>query len=233
MNEPADAISRVPTPIPVDSDARNVLLFGGSFDPPHWGHFELPFRVQIKLREALGRPVWLVYVPAARSPHKDNAPNASSIDRIDMLNAGLRGTRDTAIWTDEIDRAQTRELTEEPSFWIETLQLARLALPEAAMRFLIGSDQAISFHRWYKARECMDLVEPLVMLRKHVESREWLVDQMAQSGFWTDEELLQWHARVIECRSLRCLRRTHAPNSCARFVMTRCSSKCFTTRSTR
>ncbi|MCW5776185.1 MAG: hypothetical protein KIS87_07100 [Phycisphaeraceae bacterium] len=62
------------TPMPVPADAPGVLLFGGTFDPPHRGHTE----PAAAARDAMMPPgSWLVFVPAARSPHKSAAPATS------------------------------------------------------------------------------------------------------------------------------------------------------------
>jgi len=50
---------------PVPEGAREVVVFGGSFDPPTRAHTALP----IASRDAMGAD-HLVYIPAARSPFK-------------------------------------------------------------------------------------------------------------------------------------------------------------------
>ncbi|MFZ4430963.1 MAG: adenylyltransferase/cytidyltransferase family protein, partial [Phycisphaerales bacterium] len=62
------------TPIepPPPPDAAPLVLFGGTFDPPHLGHAHIA-------RHALaasGPHAWILFVPAARSPLKTDAPAA-------------------------------------------------------------------------------------------------------------------------------------------------------------
>src|SRR4030095_14237671 len=60
-------------------------LFGGSFDPVHFGHL----LVAETLRD-LERLETVWFVPALRSPHKRRSV-ASAADRVAMLRAALRG----------------------------------------------------------------------------------------------------------------------------------------------
>lgn len=179
------------TPLPVGSGAREVLLFGGVFDPPHWAHVELA----IAARDAvMGEGAWLVYVPAARSPHKPDGPVASNEDRVAMLRLATSGRARVGIWTDELDRAD-----EGPSLWVETVERARRVLdPEATLRFLIGADQAVAFHRWHEARRILELAEPVVMLRDPAPDGASLRERLRETGAWSEDEVEWWAGRVVE-----------------------------------
>jgi nicotinic acid mononucleotide adenylyltransferase len=65
------------------------------------------------------------------------------------------------------------------------------------LRLLIGADQAAQFHRWKRAREIVEIAEPVVMARGPRGSAEGLMEEMARGGFWTAEELAAWRARVV------------------------------------
>ena len=49
--------------------AQGILVFGGTFDPPHRAHVQLPALVARQL--GCGR---IIYIPAAQSPLKSEAP---------------------------------------------------------------------------------------------------------------------------------------------------------------
>lgn len=171
------------------ASARVLLLFGGVFDPPHRAHIELPRRIRDRL---LGRRAWLVYVPAARSPHKPGGPEASDADRVAMLRLATRRLARCGIWTDEIDRSG-------PSYWIDTLRRAiRAAPPGSQVRFLIGSDQAAAFHRWREFREILTLTQPVVLLRSPHTSEAALLRAMRATGAWSKAELEQWGSWVAD-----------------------------------
>ncbi len=176
-------------PVPRER-VRGVLLFGGTFDPPHRAHIELARSVRDRLG---GRGWWMVYVPAARSPHKDAAPRASDAERLEMLRLATRGVPRCAIWTDEIDRAGRSRA----SYWIETLARARRTLPPGLpLRFLIGSDQASAFHRWKDPRGILECAEPIVMLRPPHRSAAGLLRSLRAPRFWTREELALWSSAI-------------------------------------
>ena len=184
------------TPLELPPSATGVLLFGGMFDPPHIAHVEIP----AKARDEIMPGAWLVYVPAARSPHKPGGPAAPDAHRIAMLQLATSAVRQCAIWTDEIDRAKEGE----PSYWVITLERARKAIPESLeLRFLIGSDQAVAFHRWRDAHRILELASPIVMLRAPHNSAGDLLAEMAESGQWTTAELEAWRTRIYDGVRLR------------------------------
>ncbi len=179
--------------MPVPPDAPGVLLFGGTFDPPHRGHTE----PAAAARDAMMPPgSWLVFVPAARSPHKSGAPATSATHRVAMLRLAIAPLSRAAVWTDEIDRA-SRGGDDEPSWWVETLRRAMRVLPAgAALRFLIGSDQAAAFHRWREFREVIAIAEPVVVPREPIADAATLDAALEASGEWTAAERRAWQRRI-------------------------------------
>ena len=194
---PVDAI----TPLPVPESAE-VLLYGGSFDPPHLAHVELAIAARGALERQVGAgsggspaaDIWLVYVPAARSPHKQSGPVATAAQRVRMLELAVEGRPRACIWTDEIDRA----VSGEPSYWINTVRRARALLGDRWLRFLIGADQAAQFHRWRDAREILRIARPAVIGRAEVDSAPDLRRAMAEAGFWSEPELDAWAGWFID-----------------------------------
>ncbi len=171
---------------PVAPGARLVLLFGGTFDPPHVAHVELPALVRERVRADA-----VVYILAARSPHKPGGPEASGDDRVEMLGLALEQVDHVSISTIELERDD-----DQPSYTIDTVrQIRTLAGPDVTLRWLIGADQAAAFHRWRSPDELIRLAEPLVMLRAPHESADRLLDAMRPH--WTPEELERWRTRVI------------------------------------
>jgi nicotinate-nucleotide adenylyltransferase len=201
-----------PTPLPAQlqsavaaGEVGRILLVGGVFDPPHRAHIELPARVREEIDRRADRgsdQTWFLYVPAARSPLKETGPAASDADRIEMLRLALAGVARAAIWTDEINRAQSGA-GGQPSYTIDTveragLELSRLgAARRVGLKLLIGSDQAAQFHRWRGARDLLVKAEPVVMLRGDVNSPAGLATALRATGFWTGPEVEAWEARVV------------------------------------
>ncbi len=169
-----------------------VLLFGGTFDPPHSAHVGLS---QLARDAAMPAGSWLVFVPAARSPHKVAGPAASDEHRVRMLQLALAGVANAAVWTEEIERAHAGGA----SYWVDTLRVARDRLgSKATLRFLIGADQAASFHKWKDCREILRLAEPVVMLRPPVSDAHTLDEALRQAGEWSPAERAWWIERIVE-----------------------------------
>lgn len=185
----ADADADGPTPWPCPEDAP-VLLFGGSFDPPHRAHTIVASAVRDRLFGDAGR---LVLVPAARSPHKAGSPGASAVQRVEMLRLATEGDRRAHIWTDEIDRAEAGGA----SYWVETLRRVDRLLPSSTpRRFLIGADQAAAFHRWREPEAILELAEPAVVLREPIGSVEMLVEALEREGVRSDR-IDAWRRWVV------------------------------------
>lgn len=133
-----------------------LLVFGGSFDPPHLAHVELPPMVAKRLDADA-----ILYVPAARPPHKLDVVQTDARHRLAMLRLALRGRDDALVITDELDRG-----LDEPSYTVDTLEALRRRIePTAELRLLIGADQLRIFDTWRDARRVEELAEPAVMVR--------------------------------------------------------------------
>lgn len=194
---PPRAIERRSNTLPLSQQARlcqTRLFFGGSFDPPHLGHAALP---PIALnRIASGDSARLIYVPAARSPHKDHAP-ADDGHRVRMLELALAQTPDWEIWRQELTDAQLNPGA--PSYWADTWEIVRrMGLPGTS-RFLIGADQALSMHRWRRYQEFWP--DAAVMLRDEL-SEDALIDQLAALGGWSEAHLARWRTLIVRVPTL-------------------------------
>jgi len=173
--------------------ATRPLLFGGSFDPVTLAHVELGVTAMTERGFDA-----LVFVPAARSPHKDAGPVASDAERVEMLRLATGGVAHATVWTDEIDRAGVGV---GPSYWVDTIRRARawgLTRGVDAGAFLIGADQAAAFDRWRDARWLFEYAEPLVMLRSPADSPDALMVALRSSGAWSDDDLALWRSRLVE-----------------------------------
>lgn len=150
------------------------------------------------IQTMFGDTGWLLYIPAARSPHKEGVI-ATDEHRLAMLRYAIDLPGQRSIWTDELDRAAwAREHghTPTPSFTIDTLKRLRKILPaRVKLRLLIGSDQVGAFHTWKEPREIIKLAEPLIMMRPPAGSVLGLWQKL-DNRFWTREERLAWLTRL-------------------------------------
>lgn len=130
-----------------------ILLFGGSFDPVTRRHRDLA----LAAARAVDADVTAL-IPAAVSPHKATTPGATGTQRAEMLRRAFAHDADTEIWRVELDRPP-------PSYFVGTLEAARERWPNAALRFLIGADQARSFARWHEPERILGFADPVVAPR--------------------------------------------------------------------
>ncbi|MBK7403922.1 MAG: nicotinate-nicotinamide nucleotide adenylyltransferase [Phycisphaerales bacterium] len=172
------------TPLPAPKGAEAIVLVGGTFDPPHRAHVELPALARDR---AAGPGAWLVFVPAARSPCKAGLPTPAA-ERVMLLRLALAATPRAAIWTDEIDRADPGA----PSYWVDTLRRAIAVRPESRFWFVIGADQAAAFHRWREPRAILALASPIVVPRAPTATAAALREELEASGFWSEAEVAHW-----------------------------------------
>jgi len=178
--------------VPLSGEAHDStwrLFFGGSFDPPHQGHAKLPRAVADRLD---GSGTRVIYVPAARSPHKPDPPAADE-HRLNMLGIALQNLGGWEIWTQELRDAPLNP--GEPSYWADTWAiLAEMGLP-GENRFLIGTDQALSMHRWHRYDEFWR--DAVVMLREGADDADVLIEELRREDVWGEADLEHWRGRVV------------------------------------
>ncbi|MFM9902053.1 MAG: nicotinate-nicotinamide nucleotide adenylyltransferase [Polaromonas sp.] len=193
------------TPLPRPAEelvGADVVLFGGSFDPVHRAHVDLGEQVRAGVEARPGvRAAWLAYVPAARSPHKNQGPVGSDADRTAMLRLALDGKPRTLLWTDELDRAARAG---GPSYTVDTLRRLAEVLRSAGagsaaprLHLLIGADQALAFHRWREPHAILALADPIVLLRAPAEHAESLLERVLAEGRWSAAEAGAWRRSVL------------------------------------
>ncbi|MEN0019653.1 MAG: nicotinate (nicotinamide) nucleotide adenylyltransferase [Planctomycetota bacterium] len=179
--------------LPVPAAADGVLLFGGTFDPPHLGHQRL---AQLARDSLFGDAGWLVFVPAAQSPHKQSGPIASDEHRLAMLSSVSADVPRSAVWPFELLRGLG------PSYWIDTIreaakQAGTRGLGREQLRFLIGADQAAAFHRWKDFAGILELATPAVILRDPISTADTLLASLEASRTWTPEQMQAWQRWVV------------------------------------
>lgn len=132
-----------------------ILIFGGSFDPPHHAHIELPLRAADAINAER-----VLFIPTRVNPQKTDHPPTDSSHRLAMLHGAIAHDSRAQISTIELER-------EPPNYSIDTVKALRRTLGADAppMRLLIGADQALNFTSWRQWQELVQLAEPLVMPR--------------------------------------------------------------------
>lgn len=165
--------------------AHPLLLYGGSFDPPHARHATM----LADAMRALRAPCAIV-MPARVNPLKGDAPPADGEARLALCRAAFGAIG--AETADEIGgeiRLSRLELDREgPSYTIHTVTALceRTSALRGAIRFLVGSDAIRGIERWHRWRELLGLARPAIVVRPpdtHAAVAGFLEDFARTSGF--------------------------------------------------
>ncbi len=147
-----------------------IGLFGGTFDPVHFGHL----RVALDVVQHLDL-TQLRLLPLAAAVHR-HQPLASPEQRMAMLQIAIGDERKLV--------ADDRELTRGgPSYTVDTLRLFRDELgAELPICLLVGADAFEGLPDWHRPLDILELVHLVVMQRPGVSTvrDSWLRDQVAQ-----------------------------------------------------
>ena len=128
-------------------------VFGGSFDPVHYGHLLLAetCREQCRLNE-----VW--FVPAAVPPHKQDRMLTAARQRIEMLELATGGHDAFVVSPLEIERGGV-------SYTVDTLAAVKAQRPAAELFLLMGADSLQDLPTWREPARICELAIPIVVRR--------------------------------------------------------------------
>jgi len=130
-----------------------VGVFGGTFDPVHFGHL----RTAQAAMALLDLPE-LRLIPAFQSPHRE-PPVASPAQRLAMLALAIQGLPGFRVDDQELRRGGL-------SYTVTTLEALRRELgDQVTLYLLIGMDQFLAFERWHRWREIPGLSHLAVLNR--------------------------------------------------------------------
>src|SRR5713101_8341490 len=132
---------------------ERIGLFGGSFDPVHYGHLLVAQAAYEELE--LSR---LFFIPAAQSPFKPESNPAPAAARLRLLRLALAGQSQYEVDEQEIRRGGM-------SFTIETVRDYVARYPGTELFYLIGADQVEQLEKWRSAEELARLVQFAVIPR--------------------------------------------------------------------
>ena len=129
-----------------------IGIFGGTFDPIHYGHLRTAYELHHKLAFDEVR-----FVPCARPPHRD-APITPAAIRLRMLEAAIAAEPGFIVDTRELERSG-------PSYTIDTLRSLRTELPDASLCLLLGMDAFLDLPTWREWTALLDLAHLVVAHR--------------------------------------------------------------------
>jgi nicotinate-nucleotide adenylyltransferase len=128
-------------------------VFGGTFDPVHYGHLRLAEEIAegAKLDEVR-------FLPSGTPPHRSR-PGADAADRVAMARLAIADNPRFVV-----DDRETKRLG--PGYTYDTLVELRQELGKSRpMTLLLGADAFLELATWHRWRELFDLAHILVAYR--------------------------------------------------------------------
>ena len=128
-------------------------LFGGTFDPVHFGHLRLAEEAIGNL--GLGGVRW---IPAGQPPHR-GAPQVTGQQRLEMVLRSTAGNARFSVDASEVEAAA-------PSYTVHTLERLRDEIGlDRPLVLLVGADAFAGLPTWHRWRDLFDLAHIAVAQR--------------------------------------------------------------------
>lgn len=127
-------------------------IFGGTFDPIHFGHLRTAFELLQSLRLNEMR-----FMPAGEPPHREITV-ASAEQRLAMVKAATRDQPGFVVDDREIRR-------EGLSYSVDTMRTLRADFPNHSLCLIVGMDAFLGLPKWHQWRELLQLAHLVVAHR--------------------------------------------------------------------
>jgi nicotinate-nucleotide adenylyltransferase len=129
-----------------------IGIFGGTFNPVHWGHI----RTALELKNALAMEQMLL-VPCGIPPHRDE-PDTTPQIRLAMLSAAVADYAELQVDDRELKR-------EGPSYTIDTLRSLRAEKGDVPLGLCVGVDAFVYLDTWHEWQHLIELAHIIVAHR--------------------------------------------------------------------
>ncbi|HET6725416.1 MAG TPA: nicotinate-nucleotide adenylyltransferase [Gammaproteobacteria bacterium] len=129
-----------------------IGIFGGTFDPIHYGHL----RPALDVLEALDLAE-IRFIPSGCPPHRGQ-PVAPPALRLEMVKAAVAPEPRFVVDEREIH-------SDEPSYSVTTLESLRRDWPDTPLALIVGMDAFLGLASWHRWRELLDLAHLVVAHR--------------------------------------------------------------------
>ncbi len=137
-----------------------ILLYGGTFDPPHNGHLN-----NLKTSADCIKPDQVIVMPAGMPPHKRASTTPAAV-RFQLCSCFL-ALQGAAIPNITISDWEIQQAARgERNYTVRTLEMLRAKHPDATLYLCIGSDMLLSFTTWYRWQDILKLAILVVESRE-------------------------------------------------------------------
>jgi len=130
-----------------------IGIFGGSFDPIHFGHLLLA-----ECCREQGQLDAVRFVPAAVPPHKQERELTPAQNRIEMLELAISGHAAFSVSRYETDHGGV-------NYTVDTLARFRDEDPASELFFLLGADMFRDLPHWRQPDRICELALPMAVRR--------------------------------------------------------------------
>lgn len=141
-----------------------IGIFGGAFNPIHNGHLALAkcYYESLKLDKVL-------FIPTSVPPHKTADYLVSPADRMNM--ARLAVEKEPAFEVSDIEFKRQGK-----SYTYDTICELKRLYPDSEFYLIIGADQFLTFHYWYRYKEILEMVTVCTSAREDEQEKQTLFD---------------------------------------------------------
>ena len=129
-----------------------IGIFGGTFDPIHYGHLRTAFEILQALRFAEIR-----FVPSGDPPHRGRTYAPAPL-RLEMVRAATASEASFVVDDCELHRAG-------PSYTVDTLAAIRQQHPAASFGLILGMDAYLGLASWHRWDEILNYAHIVVAHR--------------------------------------------------------------------
>ena len=127
-------------------------IFGGTFDPIHYGHLRTAFELWQSLKLAEVR-----FLPTGIPPHRERTLADAAL-RVEMVRAAVADQPAFVVDDREVRRAGA-------SYTVDTLTELRAEHPHRSLCLLLGMDAFLGLPAWHRWRELFELAHVVVAHR--------------------------------------------------------------------
>ena len=163
-----------------------IGVFGGTFDPIHYGHLRSAFEMLQVLRFDEIR-----FMPCGDPPHRTET-FANAEHRLEMVRVAVEGQAGFVVDDRELRRGG-------PSYSIDTLLSLREFFPQRSLGLIVGMDAFLNLPSWHRWREILDIAHIIVAHRPGWRAPDMgpLGEMLTDSGTHRIDDLHeQTHGRI-------------------------------------
>ena len=141
-----------------------IGVFGGTFDPIHFGHLRTAFEILQAL--SFGQ---VIFMPCGDPPHRGET-FADPLLRLEMVKVAIESQPGLVVDDRELRR-------DGPSYSVDTFSELRDENPDRSLALIIGMDAYLGLNRWHRWRDLLELTHVVIAHRPG-----WRAPDMGELG---------------------------------------------------